>query len=163
MDEQTLKELGTRYDLDRLRARLPRTGVSISGLAPERLELDGWRVSLAETLRGTQNVIRRAVFDAEDVRQRVLVDIEECPSPPAALDALLVRLAGNQLARLDEGPEGLGFVSFQHPPGVPAAVFFAHDNLCVAVVSFGSRAASLVPWLKLLTQALSATTGSTRR
>jgi hypothetical protein len=70
------------------------------------------------------------------------------------MEELLERLAGNQLARLDEGPRELGFAVFQHPAGVPPAIFFARDNMCITVASFGSQPAGVIPWAERLVQAL---------
>ncbi|MCL4799057.1 MAG: hypothetical protein KJ025_05675 [Burkholderiales bacterium] len=148
MDEAALKELGTRYDLAALRARVPREAPQLRAFDAAALQVDGWRVSVSETLRtASGRPWRRVVFDALDApAMRVLIDVVECASPAEALDELLERLAGNQLARLDDGPPQLGFAAFQHPAAAPPAIFFALNNLCIAVASFGSRRAEVLPW-----------------
>jgi hypothetical protein len=157
MDEATLKELGTRYDLAQLRARVPREAVpAVRPFEAAALQMDGWRVSVTETLRAAnERRWQRVVLDAvESPAMRVLIDVIECASPSEALDELLERLAGNQLTRLDDGPPHLGFAAFQHPAAAPPAIFFAWNNLCIAVVSFGSRAAEVLPWAERVVQVL---------
>jgi len=158
MDEATLKELGTRYDLASLRARAPSEAVTpVHGFNAAAQQVEGWRVSLTETLRRADaRPWQRVVFDAVDAPgMRVMVDTVECVTPSEALDCLFERLAGNQLARLDEGPPALGFAVFQHPAGVPPAIFFARDNLCIAVASFGSRPVAVEPWAERVVRMLS--------
>jgi len=158
MDEATLKELGTRYDLAGLRASTPREPVRpVRGFNAAALQVEGWRVSLTETLRRTdERPWERVVFDAVDApAMRVMIDTVECATPSEALDCLFERLAGNQLARLDEGPAALGFAVFQHPAGAPPAVFFARDNLCITVASFGSRPVAVEPWAERVVRMLS--------
>jgi hypothetical protein len=157
MDEATLKELASRYDLAALRSRVPRETVQSPGVDPAQQRADGWRLSMAETLRRADaRPWRRAVFDAiEAPDMRVMIDTVECTTPAEALDCLLEHLAGNQLARLEEGPADLGFAVFQHPAAAPPALFFARDNLCVAVASFGARPVPVEPWARRLVQALS--------
>jgi len=160
MDAATLTELGTRYDLAQLRARLPRgIAAPVHAFDAAVVRADGWRTSVVEALRtATDRPWQRVVFDAvETPAMRVLVDVVECSSPDEALDELLERLAGNQLAKLEEGPQGLGFAAFQHPPFAPPAVFFARDNLCISVVSFGSRPVQVLTWAERLVQALAKT------
>ncbi len=162
MDEATLKELGTRYDLAQLRARVPREAVPAARpFNAAALRMDGWRVSVTETLRAaSERPWHRVVFDAvESPAMRVLIDAIECASPSEALDELLERLAGNQLARLDEGPPHLGFAVFQHPAAAPPAIFFARNTLCIAVVSFGSRPAQVLAWAERVAQALADSPG----
>jgi len=158
MDEATLKELGTRYDLAQLRARVPREAAApVRAFNAAALRVDGWRVSVTEALRAANDrPWQRVVFDAvEAPGMRVLIDVVECASASEALDELLERLAGNQLARLEDGPPQLGFAVFQHPPAAPPAIFFARNNLCIAVVSFGSRPAEVLPWAERVVLALS--------
>lgn len=158
MDEATLRELGSRYDLAGLRARTPREPMRpVRGFNAAALQVDGWRVSLTETLhRADERPWQRVVFDAIDAPgARVMLDTVECATPSDALDCLFERLAGNQLARLDEGPPALGFAVFQHPAGAPPAIFFARDNLCIAVASFGSRPVAVEPWAERVVQMLS--------
>ncbi len=157
MDAATLKELGTRYDLAGLRARVPREPVELyRGFDAAKLQVEGWHVSLVETLRRADSrPWRRAVFDAaEAAGMRVMIDVIECASPSESLDCLLEVLAGNQLARLEDGPASLGFAAFRHPDGAPPAIFFARNNLCVTVASFGSRPAPVEPWAERVVQML---------
>ena len=149
MEQAILEELATRYDISSLRARVPKeVGREVHGFSPQVIRADGWRLSMAEELRdGDDRPIARVVFDAiEEPAERVLVDVVECPTSRDALDALLERLAGNQLASLPEGPADLGFAAYEHPEGAPPAVFFARDNLCVTVASFGSRSTPVRVW-----------------
>ena len=162
MDEATLRELGTRYDLASLRARAPRESVAPpSGFSAATQQVEGWHVSLVETLRrADERPWQRAVFDSvESPATRVMIETVECASPSEALDCLLERLAGNQLARLEEGPPTLGFAVFQHPPGVPPAIFFARGNLCITVASFGSRPAEVQTWAERVVRMLSVPAG----
>jgi hypothetical protein len=157
MDETTLRELGTRYDIPRLRALVPREpSVAVRSFDTARLRMEGWRASMTEVLPSADARIRqRFVFDALEAPSiRVAIEVSECASPQDALEALLEVLAGNQLARLEDGPSHLGFVSFQHPPGAPPAIFFARDNLCISLTSFGSRAAELSSWAEQVSRAL---------
>jgi hypothetical protein len=111
---------------------------------------------MTETLRAAdERPWLRVVFDAlETPMMRVLIDVEECASPREAVEALLERLAGNQLARLDDGPPELGFAVFQHPAGAPPAIHLARDNLCITVASFGARPAAVTQWAERMTQSL---------
>jgi hypothetical protein len=103
------------------------------------------------------------VFEAtERPAARVLIDVTECSSPLDALDALLERLAGNQLAVLPKGPSELGFAAYQHPDDAPPAVFFARSNLFIAVVSFGSIPSAVLPWADMVVQAMEGFNGVSR-
>jgi hypothetical protein len=157
MDEATLRELGTRYDLATLRARALREPVRpVHGFNAAMLKVDGWRVSLTEALhRADERPWHRVVFDATDAPEvRVMIDTVECETPPEALEVLLEILAGNQLARLDEGPPALGFAVFRHPPDAPPAIFLARENLCISVISFGSRPTPVEPWAERVVRML---------
>lgn len=157
MDESVLRELGTRYDIESLRARVPKdAGREARGFDPQVVRTDGWRVSMREALRdGAGRPHTRVVFDANEAPdERVLVEVIECSSPADALDALLERLAGNQLARLPEGPAQFGFAVYEHPAEAPPAIFFARDNVCVTVASFGSRATPVQDWAERVVEAL---------
>jgi len=106
----------------------------------------GWKRSMTETLSAPRPV-RRSVFDSSETRDaRVLVDVIECSSAEDAIEGLLDELQANQLASLPEGPRNLGIGSFVHPEGVPPAVFFAHGNLCIRVVSFARESVDVIPW-----------------
>jgi hypothetical protein len=106
----------------------------------------GWKRSLSERLSAARPV-RRSVLDSPETRDaRVLVDVIECASAEDAVEALLDELQANQLASLPEGPPNLGIGSFVHPEGVPPAVFFAHSNLCIRVVSFAIKDVDVIPW-----------------
>jgi hypothetical protein len=156
MEESVLRELGTRYDIQALRTRVPRGAPETRGFDPAIIRADGWRSSMREALRdGAGRPHARVVFDLiEAPDARVLIDVIECSTPADALDALLEQLAGNQLASLPEGPSELGFAVFEHPPPAPPAVFFARGNLCIAVVSFGSRPTDVSSWARRLVDEL---------
>jgi hypothetical protein len=157
MDESILRELGTRYDIESLRARVPKEiEREVRGFDPQVVQTDGWRVSMRESLRdGAGRPHTRVVFDANEAPdERLLVEVIECSSPADALDALLERLAGNQLTRLPEGPVELGFAVYEHPAEAPPAMFFARDNVCVIIASFGSRPTPVRDWAERVVEAI---------
>jgi hypothetical protein len=138
-----------RYDIEALRRRIPVDRAELFlGFVPWPEDCDGWRRSVREPLAETPGrAVLRTVWDDPDDREaRVLIDVVESTSPFEAIEALVDRLVWNQLARLPEGPRGLGDAAFAHPEGAPPALFFARGNLCVPVVSFGRRSVDVGPW-----------------
>jgi hypothetical protein len=146
------------YDARALRLRIneDRTELFL-GFTPWLQDAPGWSRSIKEKLASPPGkFIRRTVWDRDDNRNlRALIDIIECSSATDAVDALLEELAGNQLARLPEGPPQLGLASFVHPDGVPPAVFFARGNLCIRVISFARGAVDVISWAGRLNERLS--------
>ncbi|HVE71759.1 MAG TPA: hypothetical protein VNI54_10350 [Thermoanaerobaculia bacterium] len=98
----------------------------------------------------------RAVWDLES--GRIGVTVTEHASTAAALNALADDLEANQLAELPRGPEGLGEISFVHPPPAPPAVFFARANLTVAVYSFGREPVDVIGFAQRVDAEISAQT-----
>jgi hypothetical protein len=146
------------YDAHALRQRISEDRAELFlGYIPWPQDALGWNRSLKEKLASAPGkYIRRTVWDSNDNRDlRALIDIIECSSATDAIDALLEELAGNQLARLPEGPPQLGFASFVHPDGVPPAVFFARGNLCIRVISFARGAVDVISWAGRLNERLS--------
>lgn len=142
------------YDLEKLRARLPRDrGELFLGFVPWQDDADkGWHHSVRSELSETpQRPLRRVVWDNPDDRaQRVLIDVVDCASPEDALTALVDRLLWNQLQELPEGPQNLGHAAFMHPEGLPPAILFMRANLCIFVSSFGSTPVDVLPWAQRL-------------
>jgi hypothetical protein len=139
---------GGRPDAEAILRRIPRDeGDLFRGASAWAQDLSGWRRSVREELQeAPERRLRRTVWDdPRDGSARILVDVVECGSAAAAVQALLDRLEWNQLAEVPAGPEGLGVASFAHPEAAPPAVFFARANLCVSVASFARRAAAVVP------------------
>jgi hypothetical protein len=114
----------------------------------------GWKQSLSERLSAARPV-RRCVLDSPQSRDaRVLIDVIECASAEDAIEELLDELQDNQLASLPSGPPNLGIASFVHPSDVPPAVFFAHSNLCIRVISFARQAVDVIPWAEQVRERL---------
>lgn len=91
----------------------------------------------------------RAVWNLRrDEGARLAVTATEHASVRDALRALAEELENNQLATLPRGPEGIGEVSFVHPPQAPPAIFFVTGNLTVGVFSFGREPVDVLPFAK---------------
>lgn len=147
------EELQRQYDWVAVRERLPADrGDLFLGFAPAEQEHPGWRRVALEVLpEAPGRRLRRTVWEGVDTRDiRVQADVIECTSADGALDALGDRLEYNQLAQLDPGPAGLGYVSFVHPAGAPPAAFFVRGNLCTMVASIGRRAVEILTWASRL-------------
>ena len=141
------------YDESALRGRISEDRAELFlGFTPWAEDAMGWNRSIKEKLASPPGrFMRRTVWDSPDTRNaRVLIDIIECFSASAAIDALLEELAANQLARLSEGPPHLGIACFVHPERVPPAVFFARGNLCIRVISFAHSFVDVIPWAERL-------------
>lgn len=152
-----------RPDAEAILRRIPRDeGDLFRGASAWAQDLSGWRRSVREELReAPDRRLRRTVWDdPRNGSARILVDVVECASAAAAVQALLDRLEWNQLAELPAGPEGLGLASFAHPEAAPPAVFFARANLCVNVASFARHAAAVVPVALAIDRRLLATPAS---
>jgi hypothetical protein len=148
-----------RYDVDEIlrRVRLDES-VLFREVVAWPADVEGSRRSSREILAETTGrVVRRTIWDAPTARDlRIAVDVVECDTAREAIVALVDRLEWNQLARVPEGPPGLGVASFMHPENVPPAVFFARANLCISVVSFASRPSAVVPVAERIDRRLSA-------
>ena len=145
------------YDLPALRRRIPEDRAEFFlGFVSWAEDADGWKRSVKEALPETEgrSVVRTVWDDPKDKANRVLIDAVECDSAQEAMEALIDRLAWNQIAGLPEGPEGLGYASFVHPAGAPPALFFARGNLCIGIASFGRRAVAVGPWAARLNRRL---------
>jgi hypothetical protein len=143
-----MRQLEKTYDVEALRRRVPADRAQFFvGFTPWPEDLDGWRRSARERhTEGPGRPLSRTIWDHPSSRDvRVLIDVAEASSQEDAIESLIGRLESNQLARLTEGPSDLGSAAFAHPEGVPPAVFFARGNVCVSVVSFGSRPADVLP------------------
>lgn len=153
MQEDRLKQ----YDLEALRRQIPEDRAELFlGFVPWAADAQGWQRSVKQSMSETPErpVVRTVWDDPEDRDRRVLIDVVECMSAAEALDALTDRLAWNQLARLDEGPTGLGFAAFEHPAGAPPAIYFARGNLCIAISSYGRQPVDTAPWSERLNRRL---------
>jgi hypothetical protein len=148
---------GSGYDLDALRRRVPDDSAELFlGFIPWSEDCERWTRSVAESLAtsSTRSLFRTVWDNPTASGSRVLIDVAECASAVDAMDALVERLATNQLAQLPEGPRDLGATAFTHPDGVPPAAFFVRGNLCISVISFGSRDVAVVPWAARLDRRL---------
>jgi hypothetical protein len=146
-----LPQLDKTYDLDALRRRVPVAGAPfIVGFTPWTEDADGWTRSARERHdEAPDRPLFRTIWDNPSAREaRVLIDVAEGSSEADAIESLIGRLESNQLARLPEGPPDLGTASFLLPDGVPPAVFLTRGNLCISVVSFGSRPVDVLPWAR---------------
>lgn len=148
-----LEEVQRTYDTDALRRRVPSDRAEFFvGFTPWAEDTQQWKRSVREShVEGPDRRLNRTVWDQPESRDaRVLIDVAECASATDAIESLMGRLAGNQLARLPEGPADLGLASFVHPEGVPPAVFFTRGNLCVSVISFARSQVPVLPWAERL-------------
>ena len=134
----------------------------IAGLPSDRGELfiaytaaigpDRWRERFRQSLSERPGrIISRSIWERTDQPDlSVVLDVIECASAVDAIDELMERLAENQLAELDQGPDVLGPAAFVHPKEAPPALFFARANLVISIVSQG-RVKSLVDtWMRLI-------------
>jgi len=141
------------YDTEALRRRVPgERGEIFLGFIPWGDDFQGWLLAAREKLtEAPARPLDRSTWHHPQSRDlRVLVDVAECASAEDAVECLIGRLAGNQIAPLPSGPSGLGMASFMHPAGVPPAVFFAQGNLCISVVSLARESAEVLPWAERL-------------
>jgi hypothetical protein len=141
-------ETRQRYNWTRVLKRIPTDrGELFLGFTPVEAADQRWQRTRLETLpEGPTRTVRRTIWESPGRRDaQLLVDVTECASATDALESLGDRLEYDQLARLLEGPPDLGYASFQHPSGIPSAVFFARGNVCVAVASFGRAAVEALP------------------
>lgn len=131
------EEFIMRYDVKQFLDLIPKDEDELFiGFSAYQRDMEGWRQSMREDLlEEASRPLRRSVWaQLESSEGRVLIDVAECSSAKQAMESLVIRLEGNELAELDKGPDELGTVSFVHPQGLPPAVYFAHGNLCVSIV-----------------------------
>lgn len=136
------------YDIDELRQRIPSDRSELHlGFCPWDEDLEGRVRTVDERVdEAPGRPLSRTVWDDPENRDsRLLIEIAERDSAEQAFEALVDRLEWNELARLPEGPPGLGYVSFVHPEGLPPAVYFIRANVCISAVSFGRDEASVLP------------------
>jgi len=152
-----MQQLEKTYNLDALRRRVPVDRAELFlGFTPWPEDTEGRRRSVRESHSEVPGrPLYRTIWDHPEARDaRVLIDVAEGSSVEEAVESLIGRLESNQLARLPEGPGGLGIASFVHPEGAPPAAFFARGNLCVSVVSFAGRAVDVLPLAQRLDRRL---------
>lgn len=160
------EELKKIYPVDALRKRVPQEQDEFfQGFSPWEADVSGWEHSMRENLfEAPDRPLRRSVWNhPETPEARILLDIVECASTADAIESLLGRLEGNQLASLPEGPVGLGIASFVHPEGIPPAVFFVRGNLCISILSFARSAVAVLPWAQRIDSRLTSVPKAERK
>ncbi|MCP4339690.1 MAG: hypothetical protein GY799_12565 [Desulfobulbaceae bacterium] len=111
------------------------------GFSPSEQDMKDWQHTMKENLlEDASRPLRRSVWNHPDSSdRRALIDVAECSSAEEAMKSLVTRLEGNELARLNKGPDDLGTISFMHPEGSPPAVFYTRGNLCISVISIAPQ------------------------
>jgi len=151
------EQFKTRYDIKEFLPHIPKDeGELFIGFSPSPQDMQDWQNSMQENLlEEASRPLRRSVWNQlETGEQRVLIDVTECSSAEEALESLVIRLEGNELAQLDRGPADLGVVAFKHPEGLPPAVFFTRGNLCVSIISIAQQAVDVLALANRLNQRL---------
>jgi hypothetical protein len=149
------EKMTTRYDLKEFLSHIPKDeGELFIGFLPFQQEMKDWQPAMQEhLLEEGSRPLRRSVWNqTEEKDRRVLIDVAECSSAEQAMESLVIRLEGNELAQLDKGPDDLGTLSFMHPEGLPPAVFFTRGNLCVSVVSIAKKPVDVIKLAHILNQ-----------
>lgn len=150
MSEERFERAAERYRLDEMLSAVPSDSSQlVVGFTPWEEDVEGWRNSVRRRTpeETADRPVNRTVWDDPgDGGARVLIDVYECDSTEDAIRALVELLAGNQLAVVPAGPEGVGLFSFMQPEGLPPAVMMVRANACVLVSSFGRTTVDVVPW-----------------
>lgn len=151
------EEITTRYDVKEFLFHIPKDeGELFIGFSPSQQDMEDWQHTMQENLlEEASRPLRRSVWNQlEASDRRVLIDVTECSSAEEAMESLVIRLEGNELAQLDKGPDDLGTVSFMHPEGSPPAVFFTRGNLCVSVISIAQQPVDVLKLAQVLNHRL---------
>ena len=144
------EDVRSTYDAKSLLAGLPSDRGELFIGYTASIESDEWRERFRQSLSERPGrIIWRSIWGRADQPDLgVVIDVVECASAADAIDELMERLAENQLAKLERGPDELGPAAFAHPNEAPPALFFARANLVISIVSQGRDDGLVDTWLK---------------
>jgi hypothetical protein len=154
MEERAFEAAAGRYGLTDMVAAISMDRAElVVGFVPWEEDATGWARSVSRvrtTIEGEPRLSRTVWDDPARPGTRVAIDVYECDSAHQAVHALVEVLAGNHLASVPRGPEGVGLFSFAQPENLPPAVMMVRANLCLVVSSFGTDHVEIVPWAQRL-------------